>query len=149
MVGQISFRLEKSEIIRGYRSFELILNDSKIFRTNLLTGFLKANKISLLTKRSPHRNVKVGFIISKKKFRKAFKRNKIRRLLKEAYRLNRRYYLEEIRNYSIQLIIGLNSSPEIMAVKEEVLFSFEKINIEMEKLLIKINEFLVPEGKEL
>ena len=145
MVGPTSFKLEKSEIIRGYKSFEAIFNDSKQFKTNLLTGYLKANKISLLTRKSPQNSIKVGFIVSKKKFRKASRRNRIRRLMRESYRLNKHYYLEIIKNYSIQLIIGLNSGPEIMAVKDEVLFDFRKINIEMEKLLTKINSFLMPE----
>ena len=142
MNGQISFKLEKNEIIRGYKSFETILNDSKQFRTNLLTGFLKANKISLLTRTSPQNDIKVGFIISKKKFRKSYKRNKLRRLLKESFRLNKHIYSEEVKSYSTRLLIGLNTSPELMAVKEEIILNFNKLSVEMEKLLRQVTNYL-------
>lgn len=88
------FSLRKDEIIRGHDSYFRILQDSKTVTSDFLKAFV--NKQSTEIKnidftKSPlfTHNVKVGFIIAKKKIRKSYFRNRIRRLLKESYRLNR------------------------------------------------------------
>lgn len=100
------FTLRKSEILRGYNSFYYILQNSKTVSTEYLKAFVNIqitdtsikefNKSPLFTE-----NVKVGFIIAKKKIKKSVKRNRIKRLFKEAYRLNK----NETGLYSLKLNI--------------------------------------------
>jgi ribonuclease P protein component len=97
-----NFRLRKSEIIRGYNAYINIITNSSKFNTELLKGYLKANYSetslkSINTKdysKSPlkKQNLKVGFIISKKRIHKSNQRNRIKRLLKESYRLNKVFF---------------------------------------------------------
>ena len=65
----ISSGLRKSKILRGYESFDRIFRNSRQFKTKLLTGYLRTEKIELTKNDSPltKSNFKVGFIISKKK----------------------------------------------------------------------------------
>ena len=96
------YRFRKSEIIRGYDSYNNVLQNSKQFKTELLKGFLNIEKTdtslsSLYTKevsKSPQNEskIKVGFIISKRKIHKSSQRNRLKRLLKESYRLNRFFF---------------------------------------------------------
>jgi len=73
--------LRKDEIIRGYESFKKIFIKSKVIETRYLKCYLQFDdKIT-----SPQL-IKVGFTVSKKKAKKAYKRNRIKRLMKEAYR---------------------------------------------------------------
>ncbi|HMQ67881.1 MAG TPA: ribonuclease P protein component [Ignavibacteria bacterium] len=86
-------RLRKYEILRGHNSFKNVLQNSGTISTEYLKAFVNKQptetNITEFSK-SPlfTGNVKVGFIIAKKKFKKAVIRNRIRRILKEAYRLN-------------------------------------------------------------
>lgn len=88
------FRLRKDEIIRGHDSYLRILKDSIAVSTDFLKAFVnrQSKEIdSIDFNESPlfTHSVKVGFIIAKKKIRKSFFRNRLRRLLKESYRINR------------------------------------------------------------
>ncbi len=86
------FRLRKDEIIRGHDSYFKIIKDSNTVSAEFLKAFVnKPDSDSVDFTKSPlfTHNVKVGFIIAKKKISKANFRNRIKRLLKESYRLNR------------------------------------------------------------
>lgn len=81
--------LRKDEIIRGYESFKKIFIKSKVIETRYLKCYLQfGDKIT-----SPQ-IIKVGFTVSKKKVKKAYVRNRIKRLIKEAYR-NEKHLLYE------------------------------------------------------
>ena len=95
--------LKKKQIIRGFDAYKKVLSNSRIFSTDLLLAYLNKEDLKdLQTKNkvssSPAHNgltelVKVGFIISKKKVKKANKRNYGKRLMKEAFRLNGDFFL--------------------------------------------------------
>jgi ribonuclease P protein component len=81
--------LKKDEIIRGYESFKKVFIKSRVIETRYLKCYLQFDdKIT-----SPQL-IKVGFTVSKKKVKKAYVRNRIKRLIKEAYR-NEKYLLVE------------------------------------------------------
>ena len=84
--------LSKDEILRGYDSFKNVFIRSKVIDTGCLKCYIQFNNNSA----SPQSN-KVGFTVSKKKVRKAFVRNRIKRLLKEAYR-NEKHHLKVKKN---------------------------------------------------
>ncbi|MBS1519221.1 MAG: ribonuclease P protein component [Bacteroidetes bacterium] len=87
-------KFHKDNIIRGFRIFSEILNDSKTVQTKYLKAYFRIKE-----KEDLHNgkflsplvtdNVKVGFIIAKRNIRKSTFRNRIRRLLKESCRLNK------------------------------------------------------------
>ena len=95
-----NFRLKKSELIRGYDSYSKIIFNSTKFSTELLKGYLnldKPNRHYSSTKEFsesplPQHNIKVGFIVSKKKIHKSSQRNRVKRLLRESYRLNKFFF---------------------------------------------------------
>jgi ribonuclease P protein component len=139
--------LRKHEIIRGYESFNGIFKNSKQFKTKFLTGYLRTEKIELIQNNSPlsKSNFIVGFIISKKSLKKANKRIRIKRLLREAFRLNRENCFNHKLNpeYKISLIIGINNDLDIMKSIENKEINFKNINDDMKILLDSINNFLV------
>ncbi|MBK8984423.1 MAG: ribonuclease P protein component [Ignavibacteria bacterium] len=85
--------LKRKNIIRGFSIFSEILNDSKIIQTGFVKAYIHSKDKEPLNKKifSPldTQNVKVGFIIGKKSISKSFFRNRIKRLFRESYRLNK------------------------------------------------------------
>ncbi|MFQ6618896.1 MAG: ribonuclease P protein component [Fidelibacterota bacterium] len=83
--------LKKTEILRGFRSFTHVIKNGKC---------LKSDQFSIYWIKSDSK--KAGFAVSKK-VGKAVKRNRIRRILKEAYR-NIKYKFPD--NYSYVFIVN-------------------------------------------
>ncbi len=67
-MGNKRFTLGKAEILRGYGAFEEVLNDSQKLGTKFLTAFVSSNLI--LKTGTTNVNVRVGFLLSKKKLKK-------------------------------------------------------------------------------
>jgi len=136
-------RLRKEEILRGFEAFDRVFKKSKHIKTNFLSGYIIAEKISLKESNSPLKiqNIKVGFVVSKKMFRKANERNKIKRLLKESYRLNRNIYLKGYSDLYISLILGVNIESETTNEVRDINKLFI-INSEMVILLNEIKSYL-------
>lgn len=93
-VGKYEFRLTKNEILRGYDAYSGVLSNSKVIRSEFLKVYIfKDNKAADLNRFSESPlfrfPVKVGFIIAKKKISKSVFRNRLKRLLKESYRLRK------------------------------------------------------------
>jgi ribonuclease P protein component len=63
--------------------------------------------------------VKILIHVSKKRFNKAVDRNLIKRIIKEAYRLNKKSFYENLKNKEIEIILSLSYiSNEILSLKE-------------------------------
>ena len=130
--------LRKDEIIRGYESFKKIFIRSKVIETRYLKCFLQFdNNIT-----SPL-SVKVGFTVSKKKVKKAYIRNRIKRLIKEAYR-NEKHLLGTYnfkKNLSFIMTVSDSQSGSIDLLykngfkifTDEMKLLFEKISILTDK----------------
>ena len=106
--------LKKNEIIRGYNSFKNILVDSKIINNTFLRLNIQVKEeikengeIQII--KDPLNNVKVGFVVSKRFVRKATMRNRLKRLTREAYRLNKNI-LNVPEKFQVKILLGFNES---------------------------------------
>lgn len=140
-------RLRKCEIIRGHNSYLKIIKSSNLVSTNFLKAFVnqegKEKTQLVLTSEinafseSPlfTYNVKVGFVVAKKKIRKAVTRNRIRRLLKESYRLNKNLFSAPA--YKLNILFTITESG-FKLFEEVPETKFEVIDSEMKLLATKI-----------
>lgn len=76
----------------------------------------------------------IGVSVPKKKFKRAVDRNRIKRIIKEAFRTTRRAYETKL-NQSIGVFVVYKHDklPELEEVKAKFVFIFEKILKEQEK----------------
>lgn len=108
-------RLLKSEIIRKKTEFNRVFSSVKI---------LSANALTLRYTESSSR--RIGFIVPKDIAPKAVIRNRIKRYLREIYRIHKEWFSENY-DYVFQArAVAVNASFHEM--KDEVLFLVQKIN---------------------
>lgn len=122
------FKLSKIERVSGKLRIANLYNNSQI-KFPEYPLFLAANiqpssghdvKLALLT------------VVSSKKFKSAVDRNKIKRLLKEAFRLNKPELLALLTSQKLDADISLGYMPSSI-------MSFDKINSAFIKLIPKLN----------
>ncbi len=97
--------LGKNEILRGFDSFKNVFDDHAAVSSESFTLFFQFKKIINTENKSP--SVKAGFIVSKKKVRKASDRNKLKRYLRELYRHNKPASIPE---NDLKLLISFSDS---------------------------------------
>ncbi len=93
--------LNKSEILRGEKQIETLYRSGKrISSVPLLI-------IKMETENTDEHPVKTAFVVPKRNFRKATERNRIRRQLREAWRLNKQLLIDvmESKNKSLHLLL--------------------------------------------
>lgn len=76
------FAFPKAEHLCGKTEFQLLFNEGKAYYAPFLT--LLVRKVD-----APEFSVRVGVVVPKKKFHHAVDRNRMKRLLREAYRLHK------------------------------------------------------------
>lgn len=79
------FRLPRSKILRGKRNFERLFQKSTVLSNQSIQFRYRIYQ-------DPAEGCLVGFIAPKKRIRGAVKRNRIKRVLREAYRCNQDYF---------------------------------------------------------
>lgn len=84
------FGLSKRERIKSKKEFEAVYSEGKVIFTE--SRKFKANYLIIKNSEQPY--VKVAFAVSKKAGNAVW-RNRIKRLMREAYRLNKHFLLEE------------------------------------------------------
>ena len=75
---------------------------------------------------------KVAFSVPKRNFKLAVDRNRIKRLLREAYRLNKHHYFQESKTFQIMFVYMGRKKP-----------TFLEVEISLQKLLSKFNNHLI------
>jgi len=81
---------------------------------------------------SQHGKHEVVFTVSKRNFKKAVNRNRIKRLLKEAYRLNQQK-ISSLPKLQMAYIYTSNELPDFRQMEEQLLESFERLKHYVEK----------------
>jgi len=134
--------LKKNEIIRGYNSFKNILVDSKIINNTFLRLNIQVKEeikengeIQII--KDPLNNVKVGFVVSKRFVRKATMRNRLKRLAREAYRLNKNI-LNVPEKFQVKILLGFNESYKENFKNLDLII----MNANMRTMLLKVTDFL-------
>ncbi len=110
---EINYKLPKKEILRGFRAFKKVLGSSKYYDRNNVRVFYRvdfnySSQDIERNKKPPINFIRVGIYVPKRKINKSSKRNRLKRLLKESYRLNKNI-LSELYNekFRIALIFSL------------------------------------------
>jgi ribonuclease P protein component len=126
----VDFRLRKSEIVRGYKSFGKIFGNGKFIAADYIRCYYSSpNQI-------PPQQCKVGFAI--KKARNAVERNKLKRSLRESFRLHK----NTLHDYCIKYATGLECVLLIDPKKMPEAHSFHDINGLIEGLFLQLIQLL-------
>ncbi len=114
----------KKEKLKGKKAFDILFSEGQS---------IKAYPIQLrfLPMDFPDgASIKVAVVAPKKKFRKAFQRNRVKRLLREAYRLNKYLVFNNIEgNYALLFLYLGNTMPnyaEVEVAVQQLLRNFVK-----------------------
>jgi len=116
--------LKKKEILRGYNVFSNIITTGKSIKSGNLSFYYIVETLQ-------SNFVEIGFAISKK-IKGSVKRNRIKRLLKEYYRLNKEqlYLVLAKRGCSVRCVVIFNSNQIDKAKK----LSFNDVQIDFDQI---------------
>lgn len=130
-------KLPKSGIIRGHESFSKIFESSQKANCGLLRAYYKIYHGEKNTNfNSPSISIKAGFVVTKKKIKKAVFRNRIKRLLRESYRLEKTIIPKSALAGSCDIIFSLTDSGYEMFHKGNM--NTDLMRKDMNRLLMKI-----------
>ncbi len=127
-----TYRLKKEERLSGKRQMEKLFREGKSLYLSPFRVLVYADRE---TRERPA--VRMAVSVPRKIFKRAVKRNLIKRRIREAYRLHKQFLWEQLADKHISLnVIFIYTSPEILSFKEiedKLILSLRKILEEYEK----------------
>ena len=115
------FRYSKKDKLKSKKHIELLFSESRA-----ITAFplrLLYTKIEF----ADGSTIKAGVSVSKRLHKKAIARNHIKRLLREAYRLNRpKYFNKSSTSYAFMILYIGKDKPNFMTINKKMILLFEK-----------------------
>lgn len=123
--NQLRYTLGKEERLKSRKVIELLFKEGKSFSNFPFRVVWKYQQ--------PENNIflQAGFTVSTKYFKKAVFRNRIRRLMKEAYRLQKHTLQTSLCERNLQLVIFIiyvgKEVPEYDLVVEKIAFVINKL----------------------
>ena len=123
------YTLNSTERIKHRKLVEEIFSQ----RNTVYQGFIRINYIE--KDFDDDSIAKVGFSVPKKKFKRAYKRNRLKRIMREVYRLNKPAFYEILTKKNIKvalLFVYLDDEIKDYKIVEE------NMKLAMEKLMAKI-----------
>lgn len=122
----MNFTYNKHEKLKSKKAIEELFSEGKSISAYPLRLVYVKNSETL----------KVGVSVSKRNFKKAVHRIKIKRLLREAYRLNKHQLTEKnITSYSIMLLYMHKEMPNFETLNKLTQKAFRKFIAQLEKEL--------------
>ena len=127
------FTLGKGERLKSRKQIEQLFSEGKNFPLSPFRIYYLVTPVI----NNPPSNLQFGAGVSGKNFKKAVDRNRIKRLMREAYRLQKNELQETLTQKKLQLNVFF-----IYTSKELPLFSLvkEKVNVILNKLIKVVNE---------
>jgi len=123
------YTLNSTERLKHRKLIEEIFSQ----RNTVYKGFVRINYI--ITDFDDDSIAKVGFSVPKKKFKRAYKRNRLKRVMREVYRLNKPAFYDILTKKNIKIaLLFVYLDDEIKDYKTIE----ENMTLAMEKLLAKI-----------
>ncbi len=124
------FTLGKEERLKSRKQTELLFSEGKRFT---ITSF----RVHYSFNKTENTLLQFGAGVSKRNFKKAVDRNRIKRLIREAYRLQKKILQEKLKEKNRQLNIFFIYTGKALPEYKEV---YEKTGKVLDKLCIIVNE---------
>ena len=129
------FTLGKNERLKSRKQIEKLFAEGKSFVVNPFRVYYTVDKI--LNAQHSVFNVQFGIGVSSRNFKKAVDRNRIKRLTREAWRLQKNELKETAislgKQMNVFLIYTGKELPEFITIKD-------KVAVALKKLVVKLNE---------
>jgi ribonuclease P protein component len=114
------FTLGKEERLKSRKQIELLFSEGKKFTTTPFRIFYLLNKPSATP-------MQFGVSVSNKNFKKAVDRNRIKRLVREAWRLQKNTLQQELKDQNLQMNVFLIYTGKELPVYQDVFAVVGKI----------------------
>lgn len=121
----MSLTLRRSDKIKGVKTINILFDEPDIVTVFPLKAFYKNE---LITNNS---QIEIAVSVSKKRFKKSPDRNRIKRILRESFRVNKMKILSNTSNdtkLSVMIVYIGKELPEVMDLKNKMEELFQKID---------------------
>jgi ribonuclease P protein component len=128
------FTLGPGERLKSRKSIEKIFNEGRHFVSSFFRVYYLQSQFDLSTKEN---HLKFGVGVSTKNFRKAVDRNRMKRLIREAYRLQKNPLQEKLKEKNLTLDLFFIYTGKTLPLYKEVYGNMEKIFIKLDKIAVE------------